>query len=419
MQVPAYHTVKQNPTLQELLNSAFPEPTFLLNIGHHNYILAIGKTDEFIYQPTAKGQFSSQFDDFISRTKGKYRFGFLSYELKNEFESGLKSRNNDTIEFPLAHFIVPEYVFIVQDGAGFYFGKNPVEIRDILKPRLDVEKSNSAIAIDGETSKEEYLANIAKIKTNIQDGLAYELNYCINFSGQGEIPSPEQLYKSLVEKTDAPFSAMLKLATHTVFSASPERFISRRGNKLTCQPIKGTLKRGTNPEEDKKLLSELASSEKDRSENIMIVDLVRNDLSKVSVAGSVVVENLNEVKSFKTVHQLVSTLTSELRPNVSESEVIQALFPMGSMTGAPKVSVMKFCDEIENFRRGLYSGAIGFIQPNGDFDFNVVIRTILHNTKTKRVSVAVGGAITMKSEAKKEYEECMTKLAALREVLEG
>lgn len=166
------------------------------------------------------------------------------------------------------------------------------------------------------------------------------------------------------------------------------------------------------------LKNDLAKDEKERSENIMIVDLVRNDLSKTAVKGSVKVEELCKVYSFDQVHQMISTVTSQIEENTHPIDVIKSTFPMGSMTGAPKISAMKIIENLEETKRGLYSGAVGYITPRGDFDFNVVIRSILYNHTQKYISFSVGSAITSKSDPLKEYEECLVKAKAMHEVLQ-
>jgi para-aminobenzoate synthetase component 1 len=202
-----------------------------------------------------------------------------------------------------------------------------------------------------------------------------------------------------------------------LLSASPERFIKKVGKKIISQPIKGTARRGANEEEDKQIKHHLFNDPKERAENIMIVDLVRNDLSRTADKGSVIVEELCGIYTFPQVHQMISTVVSELREDVHFIEAIRQCFPMGSMTGAPKVRAMKLIEKYESTKRGLFSGAVGYITPEGDFDFNVVIRSILYNARNHYLSFMVGGAITMQAEAEKEYEECMLKAKAIMRVL--
>ena len=192
-----------------------------------------------------------------------------------------------------------------------------------------------------------------------------------------------------------------------MISATPERFPSRRGNKLISQPIKGTSSRKKNPERDQQLKTELLKDEKERAENVMIVDLVRKDLTKSAKAGTVKVEELFGVYSFPQVHQMISTITGEVKEGVDLAAILQATFPMGSMTGAPKRKVMQLIEQYESTKRGIYSGAVGYISPEKDFDFNVVIRSILYNAKEKYLGYLVGGGITAYSEPENEDEECL------------
>ena len=202
-------------------------------------------------------------------------------------------------------------------------------------------------------------------------------------------------------------------------SATPERYIKKDGCKVISQPIKGTEKRSDNKKEDQQLALELSNDEKERSENIMIVDLVRNDLSRTAKKGSVKVKELCKIYTFDQVHQMISTVESKVKKSTNPIDIIETTFPMGSMTGAPKISAMQIIEELEETKRGLYSGAVGYISPKGNFDFNVVIRSILYNETKQYVSYSVGGAITAKSNPLKEYEECLVKAKAMRQVLEG
>ncbi|MGB8704033.1 MAG: anthranilate synthase component I family protein, partial [Gillisia sp.] len=226
-----------------------------------------------------------------------------------------------------------------------------------------------------------------------------------------------KVFSDLNTISSSPFATYLKFDEFTLMSASPERYLQKKGTRIFSEPIKGTARRSGDSKQDKLIAEQLSKDPKENSENIMIVDLVRNDISKIAKKGSVQVEELCKVYSFKQVHQLISTISAELQPEISPVEALKATFPMGSMTGAPKISAMKIIEELEETKRGLYSGAVGYFTPLGDFDFNVVIRSILYNSEKKYVSFSVGGAITAKSEPEKEYEECLLKAKAMREVL--
>jgi len=214
-----------------------------------------------------------------------------------------------------------------------------------------------------------------------------------------------------------PFANYFKINDHYIISATPERFLSRRGRKLISQPIKGTSSRNSDFIKDTEQKEALYSNEKERAENVMIVDLVRNDLTKSAKQGTVRVEELFGVYSFKQVHQMISTVVCDLDENLSNAKIISNTFPMGSMTGAPKISAMQLAEKYESSKRGVYSGAVGYFAPNADFDFNVVIRTLLYNAKNKYLSFHVGSAITLDSDPEGEYEECLLKGKAIIDVL--
>jgi para-aminobenzoate synthetase component 1 len=253
----------------------------------------------------------------------------------------------------------------------------------------------------------------------IHKGDIYEANFCQEFYLENTVIDPEKTFIHLNDISKTPFTTFLKFDNHYLLSASPERYIKKTGSKIISQPIKGTAKRNKNKKEDDQLIKALENDQKERAENIMITDLVRNDLSKFANKGTVKVEELCKVYTFEQVHQLITTITCEVDETISPVKIIKKTFPMGSMTGAPKISAMKIIEELEDTKRGLYSGAVGYFTPGNDFDFNVIIRSILYNSENKYVSFSVGGAITAKSIPENEYEECLLKAKAMREVLEN
>lgn len=267
--------------------------------------------------------------------------------------------------------------------------------------------------------KDEYFNKINEMLVHIHRGDIYEANFCQEFYAENTVINPIETYNKLNAISKPPFATFFKLNDKYLLSASPERYIKKAGNTIISQPIKGTAKRSENIEEDEALKEALRNDQKERSENIMIVDLVRNDLSKTALKGSVVVKELCEIYTFDQVHQMISTVESKVDEDINPVEILKSTFPMGSMTGAPKISAMKIIEALEETKRGLYSGSVGYFTPNGDFDFNVVIRSILFNESKKYVSYSVGGAITAKSDPLKEYEECLVKAKAMREVLEN
>jgi para-aminobenzoate synthetase component 1 len=267
-------------------------------------------------------------------------------------------------------------------------------------------------------SKAAYLEAIDKILALIKRGDFYEINYCQAFDVEHLSAHPVEVYSNLMQVSPTPFACFYKNSSDYLLCASPERYLQKKGNQLISQPIKGTIKRNLHNDSDDKLQVEaLQNSSKDKSENVMVVDLVRNDLSRICEQGSVKVSELFGIYSFPQVHQMISTITGTLSSNTLFSEILEATFPMGSMTGAPKKSVMETIDALEPTKRGLYSGTVGYFNPAGDFDFNVVIRSIFYNSDTKKASYGVGGGITIYSDPEKEYEECLLKAAAIKKVL--
>ncbi len=350
-------------------------------------------------------------------------FGYLFYDLKNDIEN-LQSNNFDGLNFPDLFFFQPKKVFILKG--------NELEIQYLMLCDDEVEEdfgeiiqspnskfqSLESLEIKQRISKDLYIQKVNKMLEHIHIGDMYEANFCMEFYAENAIINPLEKFQKLNEISQAPFSVFFKNYKQYLLSASPERYLKKVGDKIISQPIKGTSKRFSDPIEDEKSKNILASDTKERAENIMITDLVRNDLSHTSQKGSVEVEELCGIYSFLQVHQMISTVTSKLDSKFSAVDVLKTTFPMGSMTGAPKISVMEIVENLEETKRGLYSGAVGYFTPEGDFDFNVVIRSILYNQENKYVSFSVGSAITSLSIPEKEYEECLLKAKAMHEVLQ-
>lgn len=393
------------------------------NNYHQNYssfdsILAI---DEFT---SIKTDYDNAFDklkEYQSITQD-YLFGYISYDVKNATEN-LSSHNFDGLDFPDLFFFQPQKIIFVKE--------NELEFQYLSMVEDEIESDFKAIKehvisspvrpqdikVKLRVHKDEYYQKVSKVLEHIHRGDIYEANFCQEFYAEDAEIQPLQVYKDLNMISEPPFATFLKMDEHYLLSASPERYLKKEGDKIISQPIKGTAKRLLSPIDDEKIASDLARDQKERSENIMIVDLVRNDLSRTAKKGSVRVEELCKVYSFKQVHQLISTVVSEVETDTHPVDVIRDTFPMGSMTGAPKISAMKIIEELEETKRGLYSGAVGYFTPNGDFDFNVVIRSILYNEDKKYISFSVGSAITAKSTPEKEYEECLLKAKAMKYVL--
>ncbi len=352
-------------------------------------------------------------------------FGYLSYDLKNDVEH-LTSKNHDQLAFPDLYFFQPKKIFL--------FKGNKMEMRYLNLVEDDIdndleainnskqkrpEANANAIKIKLRIHKEQYFEKVNKMLSHIKRGDIYEANFCQEFYAENTTISPLEIYNNLNKISKPPFATFFKLGDKYLLSASPERYLKKEKQKIISQPIKGTAKRGDTKKRDLVLKLNLANDEKERSENIMIVDLVRNDLSHTALKGSVKVEELCKVYSFDQVHQMISTVVSKVEKETDPVEILKTTYPMGSMTGAPKVSAMKIIEKLEETKRGLYSGTVGYFTPNGDFDFNVVIRSILYNDTKKYISYSVGGAITAQSDPLKEYEECLIKAKAMRSVLEN
>ncbi len=284
---------------------------------------------------------------------------------------------------------------------------------------LEPPATEKKIVLKPGTSKERYLKNLVALKQHIQQGNIYEINYCIEFFADDADIDPFAVFLKLNTISKAPYACFVKMGDDFIISASPELFLKKEGNLLSTKPIKGTAKRGKTVEEDEKLKDDLFNNLKERTENVMAVDVARNDLSQLAKKGSVQVNKLYNIESFETVHQMVSTVSCELKENITFEKIINATFPMASMTGAPKLRAMQLIDEFEDFERNFYSGAMGVINKKEDFTLAVNIRSIFYNQKTKRLSIAVGSAITYLCEPEKEYDECLLKANAMLTALNG
>tara|TARA_R110000787_G_scaffold196454_1_gene307796 strand:- start:17892 stop:19190 length:1299 start_codon:yes stop_codon:yes gene_type:complete len=381
-------------------------------------ILAV---DEFTSIKTDYVHAFDKLKEYQSTTQD-YLFGYISYDVKNSTEQ-LSSKNYDGLDFADLFFFQPQKIlFIKNDEIEFHYlamidDEIESDFEEICNLVIEEKQHQQEIKIKLRIHKDEYHQKVTKVLEHIHRGDIYEANFCQEFYAENTTINPMEVYEDLNTISEPPFASFVKIDEHYLLSASPERYLKKEGNKIISQPIKGTAKRLINPIADEKIASDLTRDVKERAENIMIVDLVRNDLSKTAKKGSVLVEELCKVYSFKQVHQMISTVVSELKDDVHPVDVIKDTFPMGSMTGAPKISAMKIIEELEETKRGLYSGTVGYFMPNGDFDFNVVIRSILYNSEKKYVSFSVGSAITAKSTPEKEYEECLLKAKAMKFVL--
>ena len=373
---------------------------------------------------TSKNQLNNVLDTFANalETSAYWWFGYLGYDLKNEIEL-LQSTQLDTTHFPDLSFFAAKTVIYIQKDALFIesIDRDPKDLFNQLShfesstesPRV----SNKIPTVRHRVPEKSYLETIDTIKQHIVAGDIYEMNYCMEYYVGNIKIDPFDYFIRLNTVSKTPFAGFYHHDHINILCGSPERFLSKNGNQLISQPIKGTRKRTHDSEQDELVKNELLTSEKDRAEHVMIVDLVRNDLNKIAKVGSVKVDELFGIYSFEYVHQMISTISAIKKPGVTWVDIIKATFPMGSMTGAPKVMSMKLIEQYENTKRGAYSGALGYIDPSGDFDFNVIIRSILYNDQTNYLSFNVGGAIVFDSDPISEFDECLVKSASMLKTL--
>lgn len=404
-------------------NNRFNICSFLDN--HHyrlpgnSYECLVGCGEISILQLNA-GTALEQLQQWLQQYAGEWRFGHLGYDLKSEIDN-LPSLHENKTGFTDLCFFIPQYVLQLSETElkiGSVANDQDEVFTAIKAHTLPNGEVKQALQIQERISKQQYIDAIETIRKHILRGDCYELNYCMEFFAADAQLDPLYCYQSLTTISPNPFSAFYKVNNSYLLCASPERFLRKEGTKLISQPIKGTIRRNNaDAAADDVLKQQLYKSEKDRSENVMVVDLVRNDLSRICKEGSVQVDELFGIYSFPQLYQMISTISGEVNDALTFTDVLRATFPMGSMTGAPKRKVMQLIEEYEQSRRGLFSGAVGYIAPNGDFDFNVVIRSIFYNAASNYLSYMVGSGITFYSNAAEEYEECLLKADAIRKVL--
>ncbi len=334
-------------------------------------------------------------DPVYETIENKEQICFLSYDFKNSIEA-FSSKKNNPLRFPDKLFIEAEKVIP--------YNELKFDIEDIKA---------QTISLTHTVTKEQYIKQVNELKSHIQLGDIYEINYCITFEANDVDIDPLYIYQKLNAISNASYSALVKLNSHYIICSSPELFLSKKGDTLYTKPIKGTAKRGLGQTEDEFNKQQLQSSLKEQTENVMIVDVARNDLSRVAKRGSVVVDKLFDIESYQQVHQMVSTVSCKLKEQVSINNIIEATFPMASMTGAPKIRAMQLIDQYEVYNRNAYSGSIGYINRSGDFDLNVLIRSVFFNRDEKYLSFTVGSAITALCNPEDEYEECLLKAKAM------
>lgn len=403
-----FRWAQQEDTVGYLDSNAYGQQLY----GEFEGMVAVGKVAELSIEVGSGQDAFKALRDF-HKTHQDWLFGYLSYDLKNHLET-LTSENTDGLGWPELHFFKPKHLI--------WIFKNSINIKSetILPHQVwaDIQRAeivlpvNHSIGLDrlkSRISKSDYLDAIRQIKHHLHIGDIYEMNFCQEFFIDNIDLHPASLFKKLNQIGKAPFSCFYKNDDQYLLSASPERFLKKTGNTLISQPIKGTIKRAKDKQQNQALIQTLLNSKKDRTENVMIVDLVRNDLSRTCIPGTVKVKELFGAYPFEQVNHLVSTITGQLRPSLDFVDAIKNAFPMGSMTGAPKIRSMELIEQYEQTKRGLYAGAVGYITPDGDFDFNVVIRSMMYDAQRRYLSFQVGGAIVNDSVAEQEYQECLLK----------
>jgi para-aminobenzoate synthetase component I len=357
----------------------------------------------------------------VAKHTNDWLFGHICYDAKNDVEK-LVSANFDGIGFPAAGFFVPETVLQLQQEKLTVYCNEADDGAAIVDAIQSITAftypPKPPVAIQSRMSRQQYIEAVQQLQAHILRGDCYEINFCQEFYAENVKLHPVAVYQKLAALSPNPFAALYKFEDKYCICASPERYLKKNGTKIISQPIKGTaVRKPADADGDRQSRESLQHSPKEKSENVMVVDLVRNDLSKICTEGTVRVEELFGIYSFPQVHQMISTISGQVKPGLHWVDMIKASFPMGSMTGAPKKRVMELIEQYEHTKRGLFSGTIGYIKPGGDFDFNVVIRSIIYNASAQYLSFQTGSAITFYCNAEQEYEECLLKAAAIRQVL--
>jgi para-aminobenzoate synthetase component I len=387
------------------------DPKRFSSCGHKgpwqfNRLVGLGSRSEFRHSSLAS---VSKLKNWLDHSQDLV-MGWFSYDLKNVVEQ-LWSRHVSSPPFALYHFVVPEHILMLNEGQWsiYYHGDKLPAL-----PAFSEKGCSLSLGKPHLPDRERYVRQAESILRHIQLGDIYEANLCVRGTVDSAVIDPALLFEQMTKESGSPFSCRVACDGQHLLSASPERFMTKTGKKVVSQPMKGTNRR--KPDNEAAMLA-LAEDQKERIENIMITDLVRNDLSRHAAKGSVRLEQLCEVFPFQHVNQMVSTVSCELKDGAHPLDMILGAFPMGSMTGAPKVRAMQLIDEHEDFARGLFSGSVGYFTPELDFDFNVTIRSILYDEHRKKLSFPTGSAITAASNPDLEFEECMLKAESTLKML--
>jgi len=383
--------------------------------GRYEQVLAV----KALFSFRANDNVFDQLDTFLNLHQSQFIPGFLSYDLKNEIEE-LQTTGKDQLEFPETYFFVPAITLRWTANQVHIEAEDPVKIYQAISDTKIPLAAPIVVQVQSRWTKSEYVKAFEDVQAHIQRGDIYEVNLCQEFYAENADISPLEVYHQLNSLSPTPFSSFFRVGHHFIMCASPERFLAKRQGKLISQPIKGTARRGTSPEEDRQIIADMLRSKKEIAENVMIVDLVRNDLTRSALPGTVEATRLFEIQSFEQVHQMISTITCMQDPKVANVDVFRNTFPAGSMTGAPKIAAMQICDQLEARKRGIYAGSIGYFDTvHDEFDFNVVIRSLLYNKQKRYLSFHTGGAVTNQAAADQEYQECLLKASAILEALDA
>ncbi len=385
------------------------------NSNERQAYIAWGKRDAFVINENNAHELQSLNEWLKDRTLPI--FGYISFEAKKLFEKNVY-QNTSTDGSELIYFFEPQHIWKEENGNWIPLTETEPNEHSVIDSfisnytKIEMPSNEDKLLFEMLESHASYMEKIQSVLNHIQRGDYYETNFCMPLQAKGTLHQAFAHFSKMNNATEAPHAVYFNGENIQLLCTSPERFIQKKENKIISQPIKGTIRRGANSEEDEQNKVALKASQKERSENIMIVDLVRNDLSRIAEKASVNVKSLCELHTFKTLHHLISTVEAQLPSDITFTEILAATFPMGSMTGAPKISAVQHMEKIEMLDRGLYSGTFGVIEPNGNFDFNVIIRSAVYNKEKKQTTIKVGSAITHASKAAMEYDECLLKAAS-------
>jgi para-aminobenzoate synthetase component 1 len=391
-------------------------------LDSNSYRSPLGRYECMLAAGVAEQAIASTLPD-VAALHSKHKswlFGHITYDHKNTLFPKLTTSHTPDAELPTLHFFIPETICLIsadQEELTITSVGDPEAIYQEIATQAPLPTpALPKLSFTKSFNKQDYITTVNKLREHIKEGDCYEINFCNKGYSDNATIDPLATYKALCQLSPAPFAAYYTLDNQYMMCASPERYLRKEGNRILSQPIKGTARRSANPTEDNNIKELLRNNLKERAENVMIVDLVRNDLAMACDVGSVQVDELFGIYSYPQVHQMISTVSGTLRTGLPFTDAIAHSFPMGSMTGAPKYKVMQLIDQYERSARSLFSGSVGYITPDGDFDLNVVIRSLFYNANTRMLHYQAGGAITYDSNAEQEWEEMSLKAWAMERI---